>query len=132
MTDRHLISNTELKGFSIIPSKRSGGKTSAAQYTLYRGVADGGGGGGRGGQDPRTFENRGGRLPINLVIFSNFFNETLKNAFSNIFLTKWPKFEEKLIFWGRWVWVPMNPPPPPRSQSKLRGDALAFIGNITC
>ena len=41
--------------------------------------------------------------------------------FSNIFKTKWPKSEEKLNFVGRWVWVPMIPPPPP--QSKIRGDA---------
>ena len=34
---------------------------------------------------------------------------------------KWLKSEEELNFGGRWVWVPMNPPP----QSKFRGDALA-------
>ena len=49
---------------------------------------------GRGGQDPRTFENRGGRLPINLDISVTFDLETFKNfAFSNIFKIKWPKPE---------------------------------------
>ena len=32
--------------------------------------------------------------------------------------------EEKLNFGGRWVWVPLNPIPPP--QSKLRDDPLAY------
>ena len=43
---------------------------------------------------------------------------------STIFKIKWSKSEEKLSFGGRWVWVPMNPSPPP--QIKLRGDAPAY------
>ena len=39
---------------------------------------------------------------------------------------KWRKFEEKLNFGGRLVWVPMNPTPPPPPQSKLRDDAFAY------
>ena len=44
-------------------------------------------------------------------------------AISNIFKIKWPKFEEKLNFGRRWVWMPMNSSPPP--PTKLGGNALA-------
>ena len=91
--------------------------TPRLEALLRRGVTDGG----RGDQDSRTFKNRGCRLPRNLDISVTFFLK-LFFAFSNIFILKWPKSEEKLNFGGRWVWVPMNPTPP---QSKLRGDALA-------
>ena len=64
------------------------------------------------GQDPRTFENRGGRPPQKFGYFSIFFLETFTNfTFSKVFKTKWRKSEEKLNFGGRWVLVPMNPTP---------------------
>ena len=78
-------------------------------YLEYRGVADGGGG--RGSQEPRTFENCGGRPPQKFGYFSIFFLETFIFAFSNLFKINSPKSEEKLNFGGRWVWVPMNPTP---------------------
>ena len=64
-----------------------------------------------------------GSTPRNLDISVYFFFlETYKILhFPNIFKMKWPKSKEKLNFWGRWVWMPMNPTPPP--QSKFRGDA---------
>ena len=47
---------------------------------------------GRGGHDPRTFENRGVRPLQKFGYFSNFYLETLNFfVFSNIFKIKWPK-----------------------------------------
>ena len=49
--------------------------------------------------------------------------------FPNIFQMKCrPKSGEKLNVGSRWVWVPMNPPPPP--QSKFRGDAPVMHGFV--
>ena len=66
--------------------------------------------GGRGDASPAV-ENQRGTSPQKLY-FCSFFLDTYDNlAFYTIFKIKWPKFEEKLNFWGRWVWVPMNPSP---------------------
>ena len=62
------------------------------------------------GSGPQT----AGVDPPKFGYFSNFFIDFF--PFSNIFKIKWPKSEEKLNFWGRWVWVPMNPTPPPNQN----------------
>ena len=126
---RAAVAGTE-SGSRLLADRR-GYKSGASSLT--RGVADGGGG--RGGQDSRTFENRGGRPPQKCGYFSIFFLETYNFfAFSNIFKIKWPKFEKKLNFGGRWVWVPMNSTPPPPNQNfvamPLLLTALAIV--VSC
>ena len=74
--------------------------------------------GGRGDASPEVENQRG--TSRQRLYFCTFFDTYENFAFYTIFKIKWPKFEEKLNFWGRWVWVPMNPSPP---QTKLRGDA---------
>ena len=80
------------------------------------------GGGGRGNASPAVEKSAGDVPSRNYDIsVSFFFLDTYSNfAFSNIFNIKWPKSEEKTNFGGRWVSVPINPPP---SQTKLGGDA---------
>ena len=73
------------------------------------------GGGGRGTR-PRSRKISRGRPPRNYDV-SVFFLHTYANfALLNIFKMKWPKSEEKLNFWGRWVWVPINPSPPQKKN----------------
>ena len=68
-------------------------------------------------------EKSPGDVRQKLEFVSNFFLDThFDFEFFNIFKIKWPKSEEKLHFWGRWVWVPVNPLPP----LKLGGGSLEY------
>ena len=73
----------------------------------------------RGGGDASpAVEKSAGDVPPEIMIFQDLFLHTHENfAFSTIFKIKWPKSEEKLNFWGRWVWVPMNPSDDPESYA---------------
>ena len=69
---------------------------------------------------PQSTNERG--LPPPKKKYIVFLFTLLKNAFSNIFQTKWTNSEKKLNFWGGGFGcpLPMNPSLP----SKLCGDVL--------
>ena len=76
---------------------------------------------------PRTFENRRGRPSRNSDISVSFLLKRIHFAFSNVFKIKWAKYEDKVNFVGRLVWVPNSLPMNPFPQTKLRGDALTYV-----
>ena len=85
--------------------------------------------GGTGGRVPRSRKISGGRPPRSYNRSEYFFLKCLQFfPFSNIFEIKWPKSEKKLNFWGRWVWVPMNPSPTPNHN--LVSTPLPTVGNV--
>ena len=84
---------------------------------------------GTGGRVPRSRKISGGRPPRSYNRSVYFFLKCLQFfTFSNIFEIKWPKSEKKLNFWGRWVWVPMNPSPTPNHN--LVSTPLPTVGNV--
>ena len=74
---------------------------------------------GDGGDASPAVKNQRGTSPQKWWYFSIFFLDTYENfAFFTIFKIKWPKFEEKQNFGGRWVSVPMNPSPPNKTSCR--------------
>ena len=89
------------------------------------------GGGGRGDASPAV-EKSAGDVPPEMMIFQHLFLDTNeKFVFSTIFKIKWPKSEEKLNFWSRWVWVPNYESVPPKQnflETPLHVEVLLDFG----
>ena len=103
----HFVHYNTKDDFSVLTTRIRKSRVVNVHKLSLRGIADGGG---CGGQDTRTFENRGGRPPA--ILTFQYLLQLYVYNFTNVYLQflhfptfvkkKWPKSEDILNVGGRW------------------------------